>query len=262
MRVRSLLLGLAAVALPLTVAVAQDTEGSLWPDLGGREVTIAFDNLYPPYNYIDETSGEGVGWDYDTFREICRRLNCEAVFIETSWEGTLTALSNGEFDIAAGGITYTIERDETVDFSQLFQAYDEALLVREGEDRFTNAESLLALGDFAVSSQVGTTNAISAVNLFGEENVQQLDNFGLAVQALINNDVDAVVIDRPAGEGYLETTPGLTILEEPLPTGIQGLAFAFPPDSELVPAINAAMSAMIYDGTWDEIYATWFESES
>ncbi len=35
--------------------------------------------------------------------------------------------------MGAGGITYTAERDETVDFTQLFQTYDQTMLVREGE---------------------------------------------------------------------------------------------------------------------------------
>jgi polar amino acid transport system substrate-binding protein len=226
-------------------------------DLGGREITIAVENAYPPYNFINE-EGEAVGWDYDTFREICRRINCTPVFVETAWDGMLLAIANGEFDVAADGITYTPERDETVDFSQLYQSYDETLMVRADEDRFNTSEELIALGDYIVASQVGTTNAITAENLFGE-NVQLYDTFGGAVEALLNGDVDAVVVDRPAAEGYIETQGGLRALEESI-SGIQGLAFPFPPGSDLIEPVNAAMNAMIADGTWDDIYRTWFSS--
>ena len=105
-----------------------------WPDLGGREITVAVENQYCPYNLIKD--GEAVGWDYDTFNAICELLNCKPVFEQTAWEGMLIAISAGQFDVAADGITYTLARDETVDFSQLYQSYDEALLVRAGEARY------------------------------------------------------------------------------------------------------------------------------
>jgi polar amino acid transport system substrate-binding protein len=226
------------------------------PDLGGREVTIAVENAYPPYNFIDET-GAAVGWDYDTFRDICRLLNCVPVFVETGWDGMLIAIAAGEFDVAADGITYTPERDESVDFSMLYQAYDETLLIRADEMRFSDVAGLLALDDFVVATQVGTTNEITAHNVFGIENTRSYDVFGAAIEALINGDADAVVVDRPSAEGYIAQRGGLKTIEESL-SGIQGLAFAFPPGSDLVEPINAAMQAMMATGVWDDIFERWF----
>ncbi len=228
------------------------------PDLEGREVTIAVENAYPPYNYIDE-SGDAVGWDYDTFNAICKRINCTPVFEEMAWDGMLIGVSNGEVDIAADGITYTPERDESVDFSSLYQAYDETLLVRESEDRFTSADELKALPDYRVATQVGTTNEITAHDLFGQDNVQSYDTFGAAIEALLNDDVDAVVVDRPAAEGYITARGNMKTLAESL-AGIEGLAFAFPTGSDLVEPVDAAMAALEADGTWDDIYSKWFES--
>ncbi len=227
------------------------------PDLDGLEVVVAVENAYPPYNYIDE-NGNAVGWDYDTFNAICQLLNCVPLFTETAWDGMLVAIASGEYDVAADGITYTTDRDETVDFSQLYQAYDETLLVREGESRFTSSAELLALPDFLVGTQIGTTNEITAKELFGD-NVLSFDNFGAAIQALLNNDVDAVVVDRPAAEGWIEAQGGLMTFEESL-AGIEGLAFAFPPGSDLIDPINAAMDQLIATGVWDDIFNTWFGS--
>ena len=116
-----------------------------------------------------------------------------------------------------------------------------------------------ALDDFLVATQIGTTNEITAHELFGEEFVQSYGDFGAAIEALMNDDVDAVVVDRPAAEGYIETQGNLMTLDESL-AGIEGLAFAFPPGSDLVEPINAAMWALQYSGVWDEIFAKWFEN--
>jgi polar amino acid transport system substrate-binding protein len=232
----------------------------VWPDLGGREITIAVENLYPPYNYLD-MDGNAIGWDYDTFRAICELINCTPVFVETSWDGMLIAVASGEFDVAADGITYTPERDESVDFSQLYQAYDETQLVRANEDRFTNSAELLELDDYRIGTQTGTTNEITAHNIFGSDNVQSYQDFPAAVQALLQDDVDAVVVDRPAAEGFITTQGNMKTLDESL-SGIQGLAFAFPPGSDLVHPVNAAMSALQANGTWDALFTKWFESET
>ena len=259
-RTKILLLVLILVLIAPTLSVAQDEGAPIaWPDLGGREITVAVENAYPPYNYYNEDN-EAVGWDYDTFDAICELLNCVPVYEEIGWDALLIAIGEGEFDVAADGITYTAERDEKVDFSQLYQAYDETLLVREGEDRFSSSEELIALDDYLVATQVGTTNEITAHALFGEDNVQSFDVFGAAIEALLNDDVDAVVVDRPAAEGFIEAQGGMMTLDESL-TGILGLAFAFPPGSDLVYPVNAAMSALQASGKWDEIYAKWFESE-
>ncbi len=256
-KVMLLFLAILLVAIPMFGAVAQ--EGAVaWPDLGGREIIIAVENAYPPYNFYNENN-EAVGWDYDTFNAICMLLNCVPVYEEVGWDGMLAGIATGQWDVAADGITYTAARDESVDFSSLYQAYDETLLVREGEDRFTDVASLKALPDYRVATQVGTTNEITAKNLFAEDRVLSFDTFGAAIEALLNDDVDAVVVDRPAAEGYIQAQGGMVTLSESL-AGIEGLAFAFPPGSELVPYINAAMWALQATGEWDVIYGKWFES--
>jgi polar amino acid transport system substrate-binding protein len=255
-KIKSFLL-LMVVFMPALFVLAQD-EGApvVWPDLGGREITIAMTNDYPPYQYYDDNN-ELVGWDYDTIRDICTLINCTPTFVETSWDGMLIAISNGEFDVGAGGITYTAERDESVDFTQLFQTYDQTLLVRENEDRFTTSAELIALGDFTVGTQLGTTNEITATALYGADRVTAYENFPTAIEALNSDDVDAVVIDRPAANGYIEAQGGLKTFPESL-AGVEGISFPMVPDSDLVAPFNAAISALQASGRWDEVYTKWF----
>jgi polar amino acid transport system substrate-binding protein len=248
---------LVIALLPVVVVFAQDEDTKVaWPDLGGREIIIATTNDYPPYQSYDDNK-ELVGWDYDTIRDICTLINCTPTFVETSWDGMLIAIANGEFDVGTGGITYTVERDETLDFTQLFQTYDETLLVREDEDRFTTAAELKALGDFKVGMQLGTSNEITGNNLFGDEHVVPYETFPVAITALLNDDIDAVIIDRPAANGYIETQGGMKTFPESL-AGIEGISFPMTPGSDLIAPFNAAISALQASGRWDEVYNKWF----
>ncbi len=227
------------------------------PDLEGRVIEVAVENAYPPFNYLDE-NGTPIGWDYDTINRICALLNCVPEYIETSWDGMILAVSNGEFDVAADGITITEERRELVDFSTGYIALEQVLLARTDEDRWSGFDEFVADSALVVGVQPGTTNYEVAVELFGDERIIAYDTFPIAVQALIAGDVDAVILDDVAGLGYVgENADMVRINSEPLTSG-EELGFAFPKDSELVAAFNAALEAMRVDGSLDEINARWF----
>jgi polar amino acid transport system substrate-binding protein len=227
------------------------------PDLGGETVTIAVENAYPPFNYLDE-SGEAIGWDYDVLNEVCARLNCTPEYIETSWDGMIVAVSNGEFDIAADGITITDERKEIVDYSTGYVALNQVLLGRIDEERYTDVESFTADTALMVGTQPGTTNYEVAVDLFGEERIVPYDSFPVAVQALIAGDVDAVILDNVAGLGYTGANNDAVKMIGGALQATEELGFIFPKGSELVEPLNLALAEMRLDGTLQEANMTWF----
>ena len=58
-------------------------------DLGGKTVTVAVENQYPPFNYINKDTKKAEGWDYDTWRKICTIIKCKVEFKETGFEGMI-----------------------------------------------------------------------------------------------------------------------------------------------------------------------------
>ena len=249
-----LLLFVLLLALPMAAVTADDL-----PDLGGRTVTIAVENAYMPFNVIDEETGEAVGWDYDTLGMICEMLNCVPDYVETSWEGMIVAVSNGEYDMAADGITITEERAKIVDYSIGYIDLSQKMMVRVGEDRFANVDDFVA-GDFIIGVQVATTNFEAASGLVSEERIVAYGEFGFAVQALISGDVDAVVIDDVAGQGYTGLNADkIKLLPDELTK--EQLGFIYPQGSDLVEPINAALASMMADGSLQAINDKWFGSD-
>ena len=230
------------------------------PDLGGQEVTIAVENAYLPFNYIDPNSGEPAGWDYDAWDAICELINCTPVYVEAAWEGMIQAVADGQYDAAADGITITDERAEIVDFSDGYASVDQRILVRRDEDRFSTADELAADEELTVGSQPGTTNYLTAVQLVGEDRIQAFEQFPFAVQALIAGDVDAVIMDETAGQGYVGVSADqLKLVGDPLSS--DQLGFIFPPGSELVDPVNQALAEMEENGTLDELAEKYFSDQ-
>jgi polar amino acid transport system substrate-binding protein len=226
------------------------------PDLKGKEVSVALENAYLPFNYVRLDNGTAEGWDYDALAELCKRLNCKPVYKEIAWDNMIAAVAAGQFDMAADGITISDERAKVVDFSDGYISVDQRILVRKDETRFSTVDALKA-GAYKVATQKGTTNYEEAVKLVGESRITAFDTFGDAVQALIAKDADAVVIDDTAGQGYVGVNSDKVKLIEGVLVG-QQLGFIFPKGSDLRAPFNAALAAMKADGTLDKINQKWF----
>jgi polar amino acid transport system substrate-binding protein len=226
-------------------------------DLECREVTVAIENAYLPFNYVDLETGEPGGWDYDVWDEICIRLHCKPVYIEAAWEGMIQAVGDGQFDAAADGITITDERAEVVDFSMGYINIEQRLLVRLDEDRIESIDAIVNDENLVLGTQTGTTNYETATKFLPEERIQAFEQFPFAVQALIAGDIDAVIIDEVAGQGYIGENADQLKLVGPSMSSDK-LGFIFPKGSDLVDPVNRAIQAMMSDGTLSELNLKYF----
>ncbi len=255
--VGALLLALTACAGDTTTTEAAGTGDSGLPDLGGREVTIGVENAYLPFNYIPVGETEGQGWDYDTWRAICDLLNCVPVFVQAGWPAVIDQVANGELDTAADGISITAERDEIADFSDPYMTVQQKLIIGIDDARYTTADDVLNDPDALIGTQVGTTNYELAISLVDESRVKAFDQFGLAIQALITGDVDAVIIDDAAGLGYVgENADSVKTADGALQS--DPLGFIFPTGSELVDPVNQALAELKANGTLEDLGFKYF----
>jgi polar amino acid transport system substrate-binding protein len=223
-------------------------------DLGGKTITIAVENAYPPFNSIDATTGEAVGWDYDIFREICTRLNCVPEFKQAAWDGIFPAMAAGEYDVLADGVTTYPYRYWGVDFSVPYSLVSQQLMVRA--DETNTLDDFVADSELKVGSQIATTNYIAASEYFPDKEIQAYSEFGAATLALLAGDIDGVVLDDTAAAGFIGEHPGELKTIGAVKTG-DALAFVFPPYSDLVNSVNAALRAMHDDGTLAELNQRW-----
>ncbi len=252
----SLALFLASCAAP---APAAEPAAAKPNDLGGREIVIAVENAYPPFNYKDEKTGDNIGMDYDIVNDVCKRLNCKTKFVTTSWDAIVAVMESkgkAEWDMAADGITITPERAKNVDFSDPVINVAQRLLVRKGETRFKTGDEFKANAELIFGAQPGTTNYVIMEKLVGKDRIQAYDQFGLIVQALMNNDIDATVMDDVASSGNMQANPDkLETLAEVLAG--EDLGFVFPQGSDLRAAFNKALADQRADGTFDKIKEKW-----
>ena len=175
-------------------------------------MTVATQNAYPPLQFVDPTTGEEIGWEYDAMREIAKRLNFRLAITNMSWEAMIPAVSEGQVDIGMTGITIRHDRKAKVDFSDPYMRSEMVMLVRADEDRFTDGPSFAAFTEGLVGAQPGTTPFYVAVYdmLDGDEKnprIKLFETFGAGLQALKAGDVDVVLTDGTARGGLRPGEP-------------------------------------------------------
>lgn len=220
-------------------------------------VRIAVENQYLPFNYINGQTGEPEGWDYEVWDEICRRLGCTPEYVETSWEGMIQAVSDGQFDAAADGITITDDRAEIVDFSIGYISLEQKLIVRVLDDRISSIDDIVADESLKLGTQGGTTNYEVATQYLPEERIFAFETFPFAVQAVVSGDIDAAIIDDVAGQGYVgENAEALKLVGDSLSS--DWLGFIYPKGSELRAQVDEVLREMMEDGFLDELNLKYF----
>lgn len=229
-------------------------------DLDCQEITFAVENAYVPFNYIDISTGEASGWDYDVFNSICTLLHCTPVYVESAWEGMIQAVADGQFDIAGDGITINDKRDEIVDFSIGYISLEQVLLVTTDNTTITSIDDFIADSSLKLGTQTATTNYETAISILPEDQISAFEQFPFAIQALMTGDVDAVLIDNTAGMGYINQNPDMLMFVGEAITS-EVLGFAFPEGSSLVSSVDAALKVMMADGSLDALNAFYFDPD-
>lgn len=253
----------SSTAVETTTSEAEETTTTSEPEettttAAPVVVRVGVENAYVPFNFIDE-NGNGVGFDYDIWTEICDRLGCTAEFVEAGWPAVIQETADGVYDVAADGISITDERKKIVDYSVPYMTTIQRYMVRIDEDRFASAAEFDA-GDYQIGTQVGTTNYDLALERVGDARIDAFDLFSLAVEALDAGQVDAVIIDDVAGQGYLGVSADKLRMLEGDENALQSdpLGFIYPQGSELTAQVDQVIADMLADGTLEALITEWF----
>ena len=171
---------------------------------------------------------------------------------DMDFDAALLAVQNGKSDIVMAGVSVTNDRKKVMEFTDSYATGIQVVIVKEGSD-----VTMDNLGDKKIGTQRGTTGYLYASDTpekggYGEDHVIAYDNGASAVQALMNGQVDCVIIDKAPAQEYVKSNSGLTLLEgswveEEYAIGIDK------GNTELLKLVNEALAELKADGTIQKI---------
>ena len=209
---------------------------------------------FPPYEMVaDDGSFEGI--DVEVAGAIAGKLGLELVVDDMDFDAALLAVQQNKSDIVMAGVTVTEDRQLIMNFSDSYATGVQVVIVKEGSD-----VTLDNLGEKMIGTQRGTTGYIYTSGDYGDDHVTAYDNGASAVQALLNGQVDCVVIDSAPAEAFVAANAGLTILDTEYVT--ENYAIGVNKDNTaLLDAINQALAELTADGTVQSIVDKYISAE-
>jgi phosphonate transport system substrate-binding protein len=240
-----------------TTAAATTTEAMGIETINPGVITVGSDIPWPPFEDFD-ASGEVIGFDADLVNEMARRVGFETEWIDTDFDTIFTQLATGRFDMVASGTTITPERAEQVNFTQPYYLAQQALTVNDNFTPGIGSVDDLGEGD-SVAVQTGTTGRDWAVENLAPNGVEVREFPGAAdtYNSLEGGQVTGVIFDEPSAVEEVGNRPGLRVADIIDTNEYFGFPVN-PENADLLAALDAALSDMLADGTYQQIYDTWF----
>lgn len=223
---------------------------------------VGTEGYYPPFGFFDD-DGRLAGFDIDIAFALCEKMGVECVLVHTHYDDLIPGLLAGDFDAVIASMAITSERRQRVDFTNRYY---------KGRHRFVYSQD----GSFdpsdadgkVVGTQVGTIEAdwleqkYPSITVSPPGEYLSYDTFTGALDALSRGEVDAVLGSELVLDGWLKTESGagfeLSVDRYDVETEGTGIAVR-KDDDELLGRLNDALSAILADGTYQQINDRYFD---
>ena len=223
-------------------------------DRGKIIVGVKYD--VPTFGYLNPITNKLEGFDVDLAKGIAKYIFGKEDAIEFQQAvsaNRIPFLQNDTVDLIASTMTANAERAQQIDFTRTYYVAGQALLVPASSP--INGVKDLA-GKTVCSVQGSTSEKNVREKAPQGTNIVLFQTYSECVQAMDAMRADAVTTDDNILLGFVKQSPNkykvpderFTI--EPYAMGVKK------GNKELLDAVNAALDAMIKDGTWAKLYAT------
>ncbi|AOI90386.1 ABC transporter substrate-binding protein [Burkholderia pseudomultivorans] len=228
--------------------------------------TIRFgvDASYPPFE-SKTADGKLVGFDIDVGNELCRRLNAQCVWVENAFDGMIPGLKARKFDGILSTMSMTPARVKQIAFTSKLFHVPTRLVTRKGANLQPTAESLAGKSIGVEQGSMQETYAkvhwgSKGVNIvsYADQDQVYADLLAGRLDGSLQNAVQAErgFLNTPRGRPYDFAGPAL---DDKAIFG-PGTAIGLSKDNtDLKEKLDAAIAAMIKDGTYARIAKKYFD---
>ncbi len=223
-------------------------------EAAGGVLVMATNAEFAPWEYYE--GDKIVGIDPEIAQAIADKLGMTLEIEDMAFDSIIPAVTSGKADFGAAGMTVDEDRMVFVDFTDTYANASQVIIVKETSEIAGSAD----LSDKKIGVQLGTTGDLLATDLAGDDNVERYNKGFEAVQALLQDKIDAVVIDSAPANVFVEQSQGLKVCDEAMSQEEYAIAVA-KGNTELLDKINGALKELKEDGTIDAIMNKYIPAE-
>jgi cyclohexadienyl dehydratase len=212
---------------------------------------------YLPFGLLDKTSGQWQGLDVDEANAMAKALGVKLEIVKTSWPTLTSDLLADKFDIAAGGISVSLERLKVAFFS--------TPVIQDGKTPITrceNAAKFATLADIdkpgvrVITPPGGTNQAFDRSHLHNASIEVFADNTRI-FDELIAGHADVMITDATETRLQHKLHPELCSVHPEQPFVSSEKAYLLPRDVALQQWINEFLHIQRNSGALDAVLHRW-----
>ena len=214
------------------------------------KLLVGTDATYPPFEFTED--GVIKGFDIDIAKEVAARLEKEIEIIPITWDFSYKIPEDIRLDMIISAVSADEGKEEFVDFSDPYFTMEYILIV------LSDAE--LTIKEELKGKKVGMIDIrvkdIDPEYLKDYEIVEYKEVLFM-MDDLRNGNIDAVLKCVPTGKSILEENTGIyRVLEKIKSERVFNIVFH--QGSPLKGEVDTILEEMVQDGTYQEIYDSWF----
>ncbi len=251
----SLLAGL--VIWRISARLGRDTDETWARIQRERVMRVGMDASWPPFEFVDEATGQIVGIDVDLAQAIGQRLGVEVELVNVGFDSLYDALYVGRFDAIVSALPYDPLLYGDVAYSISYFNAGQVLVVQADEMGISEVNDLSGK---RLGVEWGSEGDVVGRRLQKEIEDLSLENYMApqdVLQALKEGQVEAAIVDAVSAYQFMATEGGVHVVGDSLTDELYVIAVRL--DSPLLlRAINEALVEMREDGTLERLQEKWF----
>ena len=242
----------SAAAGASSAAAGATGDSQVMTNAGEGKVTVGIKFDQPGLG-LKNPDGSFSGFDVEVAKYVAGKLGVPEggiTFVESKSAEREGLIDRGEVDYIVATYSITDARKEKVNFAGPYFVAAQDLLVKSDNTDITGPE---AMAGKILCSVTGSTSAQKVKDNYAQDvALQEYGTYTECVEALRSGAVDAVTTDNVILAGYAAQYPGeLKVVGKGFSTENYGIGLK-KGDTAGTEAINAAIAAMIADGSWKQ----------
>ena len=217
-------------------------------------------STFVPWAMRDK-KGDLIGFEIEVGKRVAADMGVEVEHIPTAWDGIIPALLAGKFDVIISGMSITMKRNLTVNFTHPYANTGYILVASTAMAQKKGLKTLedYNSSDITFATRRASTGAIAAQKNFPKAKLIYFDDGTMGIQEAANGKVDATTSTPPKAAYDIEKRPGkLFVVDETLMSPTREAFAVRKGDPDILNWFNNWIDNVKASGWLQERHAYWF----
>lgn len=248
-----------------SAAVEAQTAGSLSPSsrldeiLARGALRVGMPGDYLPFGLRDKTTGQWKGLDVDEAVIMAKALGVKLEIVQTSWPALMSDLLAGKFDLGAGGVSITLERQKAAFFSTAILEDGKTAITRcENAAKFSTLSDIDKPGVRVITPPGGTNEDFDRTHLHVAGIIVFADNTRI-FDELIAGRADVMITDAIETKLQRRIHPELCSVHPDHPFTFAEKGYLLPRDSVWKNWVDEFLHIQMKTGAIEEAIRRWID---